>query len=219
MARVNFRSVRDRFTHIDAEFVDVRIGLSSGRFEFIVRFYPWWEHPQFLESHSKDLPWKFADTSAGAKEVTVWPINLREFRISAFPEVTDWAFLEEHPLLWTFEDSEQIYCNGNVDIASLIDRIVDRNLPFVSRDTIYRYVDPLLRWEAPYSLGRFPTTLFQPLVEELRAMNVPLFIPREPKHQTTPVILLIDGFDYIIADDFELDVPDFDHRPEWFVSG
>lgn len=31
-----------------------------------------------------------------------------------------------------------------------------------------------------------------------------------------PVLFLIDGHDYIIADDFEVDVPEFLHKPEWF---
>ena len=38
----------------------------------------------------------------------------------------------------------------------------------------------------------------------------------EPEAAEMPVLFLIDGDDYVIAKDFEVDVPEFEHRPEWF---
>ena len=38
-------------------------------------------------------------------------------------------------------------------------------------------------------------------------------LPRIPH---PAVVFLIDDDDYIIADDFEVDVPEFIHEPEWF---
>jgi hypothetical protein len=31
-----------------------------------------------------------------------------------------------------------------------------------------------------------------------------------------PVLFLIDDDDYIVADDFEIEVPDFEHLDAWF---
>lgn len=33
--------------------------------------------------------------------------------------------------------------------------------------------------------------------------------------ETFPIMLLVDGEDDLIADDFEVDVHDFEHGPEW----
>ncbi len=40
-----YREVLDRFTHIDAELVDVQFSWPLKNATYTVRFYPWWEHP------------------------------------------------------------------------------------------------------------------------------------------------------------------------------
>jgi len=48
MARVNFREIRKRFTHIDAKFESCAISI-PGDSHYAVRLYPWWENPKYLE--------------------------------------------------------------------------------------------------------------------------------------------------------------------------
>lgn len=49
-------------------------------------------------------------------------------------------------------------------------------------------------------------------------MGVPIFAPREPEPRPGPVVLLLDNDDYLVADDFEVEVPEWEHRDEWFES-
>jgi hypothetical protein len=43
-----------------------------------------------------------------------------------------------------------------------------------------------------------------------------VFSPGSPRPPEAGVVFLIDDDDYIIADDFEVDVPEFNHEPDWF---
>jgi hypothetical protein len=79
-----------------------------------------------------------------------------------------------------------------------------------------QYLQPT-KWSAPFSLGYFPFTLYNIVKEELQRADVRLHLARSPVKRNLPVVLLMDGDDYIVADDFEVDVPDFEHRPEWFA--
>ena len=67
-----------------------------------------------------------------------------------------------------------------------------------------------------FSLGTFPRTVFLEVRSQLEARGIEFFIPREPKETEVPVLFMVDGVDYIIADDFNIDLPEFDHKDEWF---
>ena len=82
--------------------------------------------------------------------------------------------------------------------------------------TLSTYLDVTTSYSAPYSLGYFPSPLFEQVRGILTAMKVPLFIPREPEVRDLGVAFVIDEDDYILASDFELDVPKFEHREEYF---
>jgi hypothetical protein len=59
-----------------------------------------------------------------------------------------------------------------------------------------------------------PSRLHGPILGVLKHLGVPVFSPHTPNPAPATVFLL-DG-DYIIADDFEVDVPEFTHNPAWF---
>jgi hypothetical protein len=40
-------------------------------------------------------------------------------------------------------------------------------------------------------------------------------VTREPERKQVPVLFMADGDDYIIADDFEIELPEFEHKDEW----
>jgi hypothetical protein len=213
MSRVNFRTIRERFKHIDAEFVSCELGFGGAEPHYTVRFYPWWEHPVVAEAVRTGRSWGARDGNALAKEVTVYPIGLAECRLSRRSEVRDWAFHESHPLLWPYEDCGEIFCNSSLAPDDLYRRVHAR-LQNVDKEELCSYLDPLLPHKAPFCLGNFPFTLFNVVQEELADMGVKTFIPGKPEPRPAPVLLLIDNSDYIIADDFELDIPEWEHDPE-----
>ncbi|HWD40842.1 MAG TPA: hypothetical protein VG944_18485 [Fimbriimonas sp.] len=222
MARVNFREVRDRFRHIDGEFVDCSLSLPEGEPFFRVRFYAWWEHPLFVESQKNGTGWGFSDYSDGFRVMTIYPVGLRQFDVSTEMDATDIAFLPSHPLLWEYENEGEIFCNVELSPLQAVQMVdeVSRKLDWEWQDIgsladavgrTYRYGSA-----STFSLGRFPRTVYHAVREYLDRQSIPYFTPGEPKSQSLPVIFLCDE-SKIIAEDFEVDVPDFEHRPEWFA--
>jgi hypothetical protein len=128
------------------------------------------------------------------------------------------AFITEHPRLWEFQDHAQIFCNSNVDRSRLIDAVIAGQLPNVSVEDVLRYISPLKADPpAPFSLGSFPATLFGHVKSALTMQDVQVFIPREPAETQPLVLLTIDDNVTVIAHDFLIEVPRFEHRPEWFT--
>ncbi len=214
--RRNFREVRDRFTHIDAEFVACSLGFPEDRPFYRVRLYPWWEHPKLQEAVATDAPWGFTDYSDGMREVTVHPIDLVSFRISRAVEVTDWSFEETGPHVWDYEPDGQIFLNGDIDRDELVSEVQQRL--DVDRLTVRRMIAAPddAAWAPPFSL-RLPRSVLLAAMAALDERHVayhPAYVPPPP--DDLPIAFVIDGTDVIIARDFEIDVPDFDHRPEWF---
>jgi hypothetical protein len=215
---VNYREVQDRFSHIDAGFVGAEVNLSGagGQAAVTVRFYPWWEHPGYLAARDNGTPWGF---SAGAKEgtrsVVVRALTPVAARISRRELVIDWLFSENHPLLWQFSEQIVLYVNGRFDVRELIDRVLGLGLPSVTRQDLRRYFDPSMGPLQSRGI-MLPAQLCDCTVRCLTEMNVAVL----PYEQATPPKLtafVMDGDDYIVAEDFVLDVPDFEHRPEWFA--
>src|SRR5258708_2445973 len=114
MAWINYRSIVDRFGHIDADFVSAtaRTTPEGGEAELVVRFYPWWEHPLFKAARDRGENWGFSSScEAGVREVRVKAVRPWVVRFSPRSHVINWRFEVEHPLLWTFADAT-IYVNG-----------------------------------------------------------------------------------------------------------
>ena len=217
MTTVNFKEVRDRFIHIDAEFVSWTCEFPEGHSELVVRFYPWWEHPLYIEAVTEGKPWGFApDRDEPAKEVRVFPTGLMAFRLGRKPEVTEWEFVEDHPLLWDFENPQDIFCNSDFDMKELIERVEAARVPFVERQDLFRYLNPYNPYTAPFVIPRLPRSLFITVRQALEAMNVRIYFDREPEPGDPLVVLLLEDGDYIIAEDFDLDVPEFEHKDKWF---
>jgi hypothetical protein len=47
-------------------------------------------------------------------------------------------------------------------------------------------------------------------------MNVPTFVPRFAEAGPELIPFLMDGRDYVVAEDFMVDEPQFNHEPSWF---
>lgn len=222
MARISWRDAIKRFTHIDAHFVACEIGLPQHDGFFAVSLYPWWEHPQYLEARAENKNWGFHGGSEGILEVTVYPKEVIKFQISRQTEVIDWDFTQEHPLLWQYEAQGTITCNQTLTLEQWMDIAarVEGELTGYNRESevanlAVRQVQKFGH-TGSFSLGQFPYTLFNVLCQVSDEQDINYYVPFQAKATMLPVLFLIDGDDYIIADDFEVDVPEFVHKPEWF---
>ena len=217
MAWINYREIQDRFGHIDAEFVrsDVSVSPRASHASVTVRFYPWWEHPGYLHARDAGTPWGFTDAiEAGRRNVTVKAVVPYAARISQRVEVTDWVFSEEHSLLWDFAPQATLYVNGEFDVLELTERVLDRHGPLVTRRDLERYFDRT--WRPVASRGIvIPAQLHATTVDTLTQMNVTV-LPGEAPSIPRLTVFMLDERDYIVAEDFAVDVPDFEHDPGWF---
>lgn len=217
MAWINFRDIQDRFSHIDAQFVSsvTRFDDEVNEVSITVRFYPWWEHPLYLAAREAGESWGFRGTDEGLREVTVKAIGPVAVNLNPDSMVIEWAFSGEHPILWEFSEHGTIYANGPFDVRELTDRLVARKMPFVQRRDLFPYLDPA--WTPITSRGMsLPTQLQTPVLEELAAINVPTFVPRPAGPVPNLIAFLMDDREYVVAEDFVVDVPEFTHEPSWF---
>lgn len=222
MARISWREAVKRFTHIDAEFIGCELGLPQHDGFFTVSLYPWWEHFLYLEAREAGQNWGFHGGMEGALEVTVYPNEVIKFQISRQTEVIDWDFTREHPLLWEYEGQGTITCHSPLTVSRWMEiaALAQNNLTGYNRlEDVSEYANrQVYRFghTASFSLGSFPKTLFDVLRQVLDEQGINHFIPFEPETVEVPVLFLIDGEDYIVAEDFEIEVPEFVHKPEWF---
>jgi hypothetical protein len=229
--RVNYRQVEDRFGHIDGQFVEARIhllGRSNGEIEadescITIEYYPWWEHPRVAAAIKAGASWRFV-TEPDRGRLTIYPLGIREVRLSAHPDCTDVGFTQKHKLLWDYEEKTILFCTGPFprDLWTPVVQTIAKELgrPFTVSDvTPYLRVKPVERWGAhgSFALGHFPTTLFHTVRRTLADRGIPTYAPCEPQEKPPPVLFAL-GDDYIVADDFEVDMPEFEHRPEWVAS-
>jgi hypothetical protein len=210
----------DRFGHIDGSIVRAEASFSGdGRpsaARVVVRFYAWWEHPLFL-AREADAGWRFTDADAGAREMLVEAEEPLRFEVRAGDSATEMAFYTEHPDLWGYEDQGQIFCNSAFDPEELLGALLQEGLPKVDREVLLRYLSARPK-DPPFCIAGLPCTLFHPVRKHLRRTGVDVFTPREPEARISPVMLKVDDNVLVVARDFHVDVPEFEHRPEWFES-
>lgn len=224
MPLVNYRAVEDRFAHIDAEFVSCRMEM-PGECYYAVRFYPWWEHPLLQAATKAGQRWSFTPQSAeGRITVTVYPRGLRECRVSTHVEVDEMGFDDAHPLLWKYEDTVRVMCNSPiaaehmVALVDLVRREAQGHVDPFSVIDVVGGLTQLLKYAAQgsFHLGTFPLSLYPKVQAYLGSVGARIYaaLPTRPA-SPVPKILFMDD-DYVVADDFDIDVPEVVHRPEWF---
>src|SRR5918996_5228547 len=119
MARVNFREIQERFTHIDATFESCAISI-PGDSHYAVRLYPWSENPKYLKLRESGTNWQFDWPNDAERVVTAYPIGLIQARVRKAKQVIDWEFVDSpHSLLWEYEIEEQILCKSALPAGTL----------------------------------------------------------------------------------------------------
>lgn len=220
MTRYNFRDVQDRFGHIDGRVVSADVcfrpqdEVATAR--VVLSLYPWWEHPLYLAALAAGTNWGFDHGDEACREVVVEAIEPLLCELRPRDSAIDMVFHTEHPMLWEFEDTGQIFCNSDFEPRALLKALAERHMPNVDQRSLLRYLSPFPLYKAPFSLDRLPFTLFHHVKAELQRMNVRLFIASEPKARPSPIALSIDDGVVMVAKDFFLEVPEFEHRPKWF---
>jgi hypothetical protein len=219
MARVGFRQVANRFGHVDGTFVEAMLGWSQLPSYFCFRYFPWFEHPLYRAAVQKKEPWGFGYDDDALKEVGVHPIDLIEFRLTAVPNCIDLGFTSEHPLLWEHEEEAQLFINQPIDLSAMGQALVEQ-FGVAARSS--PRLQPLLGDEGR-ALGAqrsfalsLPRTLHLAARAYLDRAGTSYFVPRELGARDMPWLFSIDDTSYIIARDFEVDMPEFEFKPEWF---
>ena len=125
-------------------------------------------------------------------------------------------------MLWENAESRSITCNDPLTLEQWLE-IADLAREKLTGYNRHADVAKYALWavrrfgkSGSFSLGSFPYTLFKVIQQVLDEQGIRYFIASEPKPSNTPVLFLINGEDYIVAEDFEVDVPEFVHKPEWF---
>lgn len=218
--RHNYRDVMHRFTHIDGEIRHADFRLCCADTEasarIVVSVYPWWEHPQYIAARASGAAWGFNCGDEADRDLVIEAVRPLRCELTGYRSATNLKFFGEHPKLWEFEDNAEIFCNSEVDRAALFDAVIKRQLPGVTPAVLEQYLGSRTQHRAPYSLGYFPHTLFNAVKEELGLMAARTHISREPSRREVPVMLCLDDSVLVIANDFFVEVPEFEHRPEWF---
>ncbi len=212
MPLFNSRDLTD-YTHIDADFTSCNLALNDQKSYYKVRFYPWWQHPKVIEaSKSGRNDWQFTDIDSLKKDVIVYPQDLIEFKISSRTEVIEWYFTGNHPVLWQYEDEGEINCNSTFTYSEFIALFMNqKNLGFAPKEILRYFGADLKTNSAPFTLPKLPLTLHNLALEILRKMGVQLFISRIPELKPLPEALIIDEDDYIVADAFTVEIPEWEH--------
>ncbi len=215
MALVNFKQVADRFGHVDGTLVSASLGFPESQPYVTVRFYPWWEHPLYLEAREKDGPWAFADCEEGGRDVTIHPRDMVAFAMSRFAEPIECWFAESGPYVWPYEPDGEIFVNQPVDLDALTTAVAKRL--DVQRSDARRIIDvPLSYAESPPFSLRLPQSVLIAAMEALDRLGVGYHKSFTPDGEPSPVAFVIDDETWIVAKDFDVDFPEFEHRPEWF---
>ena len=135
------------------------------------------------------------------------------------------GLLEDHPLLQLHEPRVQLFCNETLTkdqalgvLAEVEDVLGGWRSPFdvLNGHGVASWLD--LAGSGSFSLGHFPVRMYQRVHAYLEREGVSLSrVYPLPEKVERPRLLVVDGTDFIVADDFEVDVPEVVHRPEYFV--
>ncbi len=214
MAWVNYRETVERFNHIDAELIRFTTHAQGEEtmVELTVRFYPWWEHPLYVAAIERGKPWGFSDDQKDVREVTVRAIRPQEVQFLPVRYVTDFEFTQDDPLLWK-RSQFSLFINGPLDRELLLEGLL-REGTHATRQFLSGYLLAPPPQPAPYALA-LPIRFYEPALRILAQLEVPAFCPYPPTY-SPPLVAFYFGGGHILAEDFEVDVPDFIHKPEWF---
>ena len=198
MARTRWQEFVKCFPLMEARFVGCEIRLPRQDGSFTVALHAWDE----------------ANTSEDEAEVTFHAKTVRQVKLSRNLdyEPLELDFTQEHPLLWDYEQEGSIVClspltleQWRIIVTQAQAALTGDNREVNVAECAARQVEQFGR-TGSFALGKFPLPLHRVLLPILDAHGLRCFLPYAPEPVSLPVLFLIDGDDYIIADDFEIDL-------------
>lgn len=208
--RVGFRTMRDRFAHIDGTLEDLRFSRSEPSF-VAIRFYPWWEHPRYLAALAAHRNWRVQAPPEAARVMTVHAIDPVHLTADLAASAEEIVFHESGPRLWPFETYGSMFVN---------DPIPDDVIPELARRTgIHQHeldwvADALASPRVPYAL-RVPPGIYSVLCAILDERSLSYLASYGGA--ASDLVVFEFGDNLLAARDFEVDVPDWEHRDEWIL--
>lgn len=207
-----------RFTHIDGGPLSCRLGFGTDEPFLKISFYAWWEHPKYIEALEKNKKWAFSLEDDSSKEMVIYPKDIMEFKVTSQEEVIDIDFPDSHPALWKYQDQGTIFINSKIEWENIVAGIKEHLNQYFQWKDIYGVLDPRSTHTPPYAVTQIPAEIFERVVNNLEINQVKYHISHKPAIPTIAKIFVINGEDYIIAKDFDIVVPDFEHRAAWYTG-
>jgi hypothetical protein len=218
MKIINYTEISDRFSHIDGELVDYNFNfLNQDKSYYQIQFYPWWEHPKYIEAIEKNKKWEFSDIDEGSKTVTILPVIVVETKISNETEITEIQFSDNHPLLWEYDDLVKIHINSSLDIGELEKWLETIDVYSEYTTDILSHLDPITEYKPPFAID-LPLTIAKLFITFFEDNSVKYLADISKLKPSNLKLFLIDDDDYIIAHDFNIKLPDFEHKSSWFSA-
>lgn len=221
--RVNFRDIENNFEDAGGHIVSYQFGPTDAESHISIDFYPNCLHPGLEDLRAIGKRGHVNDSGLGCRVMTIYPKGTLFVHFSPmfiYPEGF-WFTQDDHRLL-QYEDFAGITSNSPItpdQWTSIVQQACSKlSLPHLQGAQTYLGRRSIERWgtQPSFSLGPLPRTIFFALRDALDAHDVPYFAPREPEAKPVPALLDIDGY-YIVAEDFDVDWPEWEHRPEWIV--
>jgi hypothetical protein len=206
--RVNFRELSAPWSEIDGVFDGCRLDFGEQDF-YRLRLTPWSEHPLYVAARKKKYPAAY-DTDGRVDHVTVFPLGLRQVRLHRSHGAVRLVFVERGPRMWEHETTGKIFVNGPVAADVLVDAVA-RRLEVSRMELATTYVTVAsCASQASYALC-LPASIHAAAVAALDELGVDHWVAEAPAKTRLPVILRL-GAGELIADDFEVEVPDLELR-------
>jgi hypothetical protein len=220
--RLTFEESAARFGHIDGRVEAVRLTYPDA-VEIDVRFYPWWEHPQYRAAIARGARWGFRRTEAVSRTATILAAELETVHFSGMSAI-DVGFSEDHPILWASDDDRRsILVNSDVNREQLAQALGVRQRAEGRRDTVghvlgYLAFDGQASLRAPCSVGHLPRQLYSLVAAALEDIGVEV-LREELRWRSRERRLLVQiGDSYVIASSILFNVPEFEHPPEVYAG-
>ena len=118
-------------------------------------------------------------------------------------------------MLWDVTGSGTLYVNGPFERPDFVKGLMALGLPNVSEADLLNRIDLSATDQSPFGV-EVPLQLMESAVSVFSRLGVPVFRPDLFYVPPPAILFLLDSDDYIIARDFEVDVPEFVHDPQWF---
>lgn len=147
------------------------------------------------------------------KIVRIYPIGTVEVRVSLPIDCTDLDFHEACAPIWNREPTGQIFINEQTSLAELRPFLDERLGELVAPAA--DYLGTQLDGPAPFS-ARLPYALHAPVRDALTQVGRAHVVAWEPPAPSEPLVLLdLWNGNYVLAHDFEVDMPTFAFDDAW----